>query len=47
MHRVRIVLMANFSTAALSLATVRPVFINNLLECPTHIEPIPYGVELE
>jgi hypothetical protein len=29
MHSVRIVLMASFSIAALSLATVRPVFIVN------------------
>jgi hypothetical protein len=31
MHSVRIVLMATFSMAALSLATVRPVFMDNLL----------------
>src|SRR5206468_551708 len=30
MHSVRIVLMASFSMAALSLATVRPVFMDNL-----------------
>jgi hypothetical protein len=40
MHSVRIVLMASFSMAALSLATVKPVFMNNLLQRPTHFDPI-------
>jgi hypothetical protein len=31
MHSVRIVLMASFSMAAFSPATVRPVFMGNLL----------------
>ena len=31
MHSVRIVLMATFSMAALSLATARPVFMDDLL----------------
>src|SRR6516164_3951206 len=41
MHSVRIVLMATFSMAALSLATVRPVFMDNLLQGPAHFDPIP------
>src|SRR5262245_3597587 len=32
MHSVRIVLMATFSMAALSLVTVRPVFMDHLLQ---------------
>jgi hypothetical protein len=42
MHSVRIVLMATFSMAALSLATVRPVFMDNLLQGPAHFDPMPY-----
>jgi hypothetical protein len=41
MHSVRIVLMATFSMAALSLATVRPVFMVNLLQGPAHFDPMP------
>jgi hypothetical protein len=40
MHRVRIVLMATFSMAALSLATVRPVFMDNLLQGQLRSEAI-------
>src|SRR4051794_14198591 len=45
MHSVRMVLMASFSMAALSLATVRPVFMDNLLHRPTppHRGPCPPG----
>jgi hypothetical protein len=38
MHSVRIVLMASFSMAALSLATVKPVFMDNLLCHVTLVE---------
>jgi len=33
--------MAAFSMAALSLATVRPVFMANLLQGPAHFDPRP------
>jgi hypothetical protein len=33
--------MASFSMAALSLATVRPVFMDNLLQGPTHFDLMP------
>jgi hypothetical protein len=41
MHSVRIVLMATFSMAALSLATVRPVFMDILLQGLAHFDPMP------
>ena len=41
MHSVRIVLTASFSMAALSLATVRLVFMDILLQRSAHFDPIP------
>jgi hypothetical protein len=42
MHNVRIVLIATFSMATLSLATVRPVFMDHLLQGPVHFDPMPF-----